>query len=101
MTYDEALARMQPETVRLFSEMVEAHLQAGGGHRVFIVFGSMRGDGLIFSGNGRQALGGHVRQSWEDVDTGGLMDLAGFGLLHIEYNRSGDACYRISEARVH
>jgi len=100
MTYDEVLVRLSPEAVILFKEMVEAHLLAGSGDRVFLCVAG-GGTCLIFSGTSRPRLGARPRQSWDDIDAGALMDLASFGLLHTEYNSSGDPVYRISGQGQH
>ncbi len=77
------------QTLDLFGEMVEAHLEAGAGDKLFIRSDSMGGSGLIFSTKS-------VRRDWRGFNGGSLDDLVSFGLLHPGFGGRGSKNYRIS-----
>ena len=81
--------RLDHETVTLFAEIVEVHLAAERGDRLFIRADSMSGCCLIFSGDG-------ARRTWDGFNGGSLDDLCGYGLLHPGSSTRGNPNYRVS-----
>lgn len=81
--------RLDVETLDLFGEMVEAHLEAGTGDKLFIRSDSMGGSRLIFSTKS-------VRRDWRGFNGGSLDDLVSFGLLHPGFGDREGNNYRIS-----
>jgi hypothetical protein len=81
--------RLDAETLELFGEMVEAHLEAGAGDKVFIRSDTWGGSGLIFSNK-------TVRHDWRGFNGGSLDDLVSFSLLHPGFGGRGGKNYRIS-----
>jgi hypothetical protein len=88
MSYDDVRSRLTPEAQQLFREMVDAHLAAGPGDKLFIRADSLNGSGLIFTGEGS-------RRDWRGFDGGALDDLATYGLLHVNFSSRGTPNYRI------
>lgn len=89
-TSDADLAdRLTPEALTLFREMVDAHLSAGSGDRLFIRCDTSDGTGMIFSSS-------TVRRNWNQFDGGAIDDLVGYGLLHQGFGGKGSPNYRIS-----
>lgn len=87
--FSHARDRLDLETLDLFGEMVEAHLEAGVGDKLFIRSDSQVGNGLIFSTKS-------VRRDWRGFNGGSLDDLVSFGLLHLGFGGRGSKNYRIS-----
>jgi hypothetical protein len=78
-----------PETEALFCEMVETTMESTkASGRLFILAQHMGGNHMIFAGP--------PRRDWEDVDEGGLNDLANYGLLQLDYSSRGTPNYRVS-----
>lgn len=89
-----ALDRLDPAAVEMFCEMVETHLAAGEGDRIFIRADSMDGCGLIFSHH-------KVPRDWDGFDGGYLDDLVDHGFLNAGFSRQGTPNYRVaSEGRA-
>lgn len=80
---------MTPEALQLFREMVDAHLAAGSGDRLFIRADSMGGTGLIFASKA-------ARRNWDGFDGGALDDLVSYGLLHLGFGGRGTPNYRVA-----
>lgn len=89
IAFADAQDRLDHETLELFCEMVEAHLAAASGDRLFLRADSMGGCALIFSTRAH-------RQEWEGFNGGSLDDLCSYGLLHRGYGSRGTPNYRIS-----
>lgn len=86
--------RLTPEARTLFCEMVDAHLTAGSGDRLFIRGDTMDGTGMIFSGP-------KVRRDWHNFDGGAINDLVSYILLHQGFGGRGSPTYRISGEGLH
>jgi hypothetical protein len=89
MQFADVRDRLDAESLDLFGQMVEAHLEAGAGDKLFLRTDSLSGSGLIFSG-------GDVRRDWRGFNGGSLADLGSFGLLHVGFSSRGTENYRIS-----
>lgn len=81
--------RLTEEAMTLFREMVDVHLAAGTGDKIFIRVDTMAGTGLMFSS---RTLG----HSWDGFDGGALDDLCDYGLLRPGYSTRGAANYRVT-----
>jgi hypothetical protein len=88
ISYEEVRRRLTPEALQLFREMIDAHLAAGPGEKLFIRADSMAGTGLIFTGKA-------ARRDWDGFDGGALDDLVSYGLLHHNLGGGGTPNYRI------
>jgi len=88
ISYEELVARLTPESLVLFREMVEAHLAAGPGDKLFIRSDTMSGSGMVFTGHG-------ARRDWRGFDGGALDDLVSYGLLHLNFSSRGTPNYRV------
>ena len=93
MQYQELRGRLLPEALDLFRQLVSAHLAAKPGGRYFIcVLGATGSTRLITPAPG---------PTIEGFDPGWLEDLAGYGLLRVEYAGRGDKKYAVSGEGVH
>jgi hypothetical protein len=88
LTYEDARRRLTSEAQQLFKEMVEAHLSAGPGDKLFIRADSLSGTGMVFTGGGS-------RRNWRGFDGGAIEDLVGYGLLHLGFSSQGTPNYRV------
>jgi hypothetical protein len=85
---------LDPKAVEMFCEMVEAHIEAGDGDRIFIRADSLAANHLIFSHR-------TVRRDWSGFDGGYLEDLVDHGLLSAGFSSSRTPNYRVaSEGRA-
>lgn len=80
--------RLTPESMQLFREMVDTHLAAGPGDKLFMRADDMEGNNLFFAGPG-------ASRDWRDFDGGSLDDLVAFGLLHQSFGGQGTPNYRV------
>lgn len=87
--YSDIRDRLDDEALELFGQMVEAHLEAGRGEKLFLRSDSLGGNGLIFSSD-------QVRRDWRGFNGGALDDLVGYGLLHLGFGGRGNKNYRVS-----
>jgi hypothetical protein len=88
ISYEEVRRRLTPAALQLFREMVDAHLAAGPGEKLFIRADSMGGTGLIFTGK-------TARRDWEGFDGAALDDMVSYGLLHLNFGGRGTPKYRV------
>lgn len=94
ISYEELANRLTPDAQTLFCDMVDAHLTAGSGDRLFIRCDTMDGTGMIFAGS-------ELRREWRDFDGGAIDDLVSYGLLHHGFGGRDSPNYRISGEGLH
>ena len=86
--FEDLANRLAPEALDLFREMAAAHLESTG-DRFFILSSTFGGTNLNFLGHGS-------KRQFSGVDEGSLVNLAGWGLLHIDYGERGTPNYRVA-----